>query len=99
MSIAWGPALTAALCAQRSWTSCAYYPFRVKRARCKTDEGRFQLNETSVSQCDPVEISWDTSATPPVRILGVIPQGQVFEFSSVGEANSLSQCFRRTCYP
>lgn len=54
-----------------------------------------------MSQCDPVEISWDTSATPPVRILGVIPQGQVFEFSSVGEANSLSTprltCLSATC--
>ena len=52
---------------------------------------RFYLNETSVNQCDPVEVYWDETAVAPVRILGVIPQGQVFEFSSIGEATSMGQ--------
>jgi len=52
---------------------------------------RFYLNETSVNQCDPVEVYWDETAVAPVRILGVIPQGQIFEFSSVGEATSLGK--------
>lgn len=52
---------------------------------------RFYLNETSVNQCDPVEVYWDETAVAPVRILGVIPQGQIFEFSSVGEAASLGK--------
>jgi len=50
---------------------------------------RFYLNETSVSQCEPVEVYWDESAVSPVRVLGVIPQGQIFEFSSIGEAASM----------
>jgi hypothetical protein len=50
---------------------------------------RFYLNETSVSQCNPVEVYWDATAVSPVRVLGVIPQGQIFEFSSIGEATSM----------
>jgi len=53
---------------------------------------RFYLNETSVSQCNPVEVYWDATAVSPVRVLGVIPQGQIFEFSSIGEATSMGMC-------
>jgi hypothetical protein len=51
---------------------------------------RFYLNETSVSQCNPVEVYWDATAVSPVRVIGVIPQGQIFEFSSIGAATSMS---------
>lgn len=50
---------------------------------------RFYLNETSVTQCRPVQIYWDDSAVAPVTILGVIPQGQIFQFSSSRGSNSL----------
>jgi hypothetical protein len=52
---------------------------------------RFYLNETSVSQCNPVEVYWDATAVSPVRVIGVIPQGQIFEFSSIGAATSMSK--------
>jgi hypothetical protein len=47
------------------------------------------LNETSVAQCEPVEVYWDETAVAPVRVIGVIPQGQIFAFSSIGEAASM----------
>ncbi|RXK37872.1 hypothetical protein M231_04870 [Tremella mesenterica] len=40
----------------------------------------FYLNETSVNQCENVQIYWDKSAVAPVRIIGAIPGGQVFQF-------------------
>lgn len=41
-----------------------------------------------MQQCDPVEVYWDDTATAPVTILGVIPQGQPFQFASTGSATS-----------
>ncbi|OXG22911.1 hypothetical protein C367_03838 [Cryptococcus neoformans Ze90-1] len=50
----------------------------------------FYLNETSLTQCDPVEIYWDASAVSPVSILGAIPGGQVFQLVSAdGDTTSL----------
>ncbi|OCF72666.1 hypothetical protein I204_07050 [Kwoniella mangroviensis CBS 8886] len=50
----------------------------------------FYLNETSLTQCDPVSIYWDNSAVTPVSILGAIPGGQVFQLVSVNDkTNSL----------
>ncbi|WVW79312.1 hypothetical protein I302_101279 [Kwoniella bestiolae CBS 10118] len=50
----------------------------------------FYLNETSLTQCNPVSIYWDNSAITPVSILGAIPGGQVFQLVSVNDkTNSL----------
>lgn len=52
------------------------------------DIQRFALNETSVSQCQPVLVYWGETAVAPVRILGVIPHGQVFEITSADDSLS-----------
>lgn len=46
----------------------------------------FYLNETSLTQCEPVDIYWDASAVSPVSILGAIPGGQVFQLVSTDKA-------------
>ncbi|WRT69025.1 uncharacterized protein IL334_006007 [Kwoniella shivajii] len=48
----------------------------------------FYLNETSLTQCDPVQIYWDNSAVTPVSILGAIPGGQVFQLVSANDKTS-----------
>ncbi|TYJ53679.1 hypothetical protein B9479_005705 [Cryptococcus floricola] len=45
----------------------------------------FYLNETSLTQCQGVEVYWDDSAVSPVSIIGAIPGGQVFQLVSSDE--------------
>ncbi|WVR09085.1 hypothetical protein IAU60_006146 [Kwoniella sp. DSM 27419] len=48
----------------------------------------FYLNETALTQCNPVNMYWDNTATSPVAIIGAIPGGQVFQLVS---ANSVTR--------
>ncbi|WWD21140.1 hypothetical protein CI109_105621 [Kwoniella shandongensis] len=48
----------------------------------------FYLNQTSVTQCAPVEIYWDQSAVTPVSIIGAIPGGQAFQLVSTNSKTS-----------
>lgn len=45
---------------------------------------RFELdpNAEQLVQCDPVKVSWRPDVVAPVRIMGVIPHGQVFEITA-----------------
>ncbi|OCF41917.1 hypothetical protein I317_04219 [Kwoniella heveanensis CBS 569] len=56
--------------------------------RRESADFQFYLNETSLTQCDTIDIYWDQTAFTPVTILGVIPGGQVFQLVS---ANSNTQ--------
>ncbi|KAL7421420.1 hypothetical protein Q5752_004306 [Cryptotrichosporon argae] len=57
--------------------------------RSTTTNWEFYLNETSVTQCQPVEVYWDTTAVAPVTIIGVIPHGQAFVLEGQSSSSSL----------
>ncbi|WVF65573.1 hypothetical protein IAT40_000303 [Kwoniella sp. CBS 6097] len=57
--------------------------------RRESADFQFYLNETSLTQCDTIDIYWDATAFSPVTVLGVIPGGQVFQLVSAN-ANTQS---------
>ncbi|KAG8779311.1 hypothetical protein FRC15_010259, partial [Serendipita sp. 397] len=47
----------------------------------------FYLSPSTLTQCSPVHISWDSSPSSPVTVYGVIPQGQSFNLNADSRAS------------
>ncbi|WVQ81260.1 hypothetical protein IAT38_003383 [Cryptococcus sp. DSM 104549] len=50
--------------------------------RSESTDFLFYLNRTTITQCEGVEVYWDSTAVAPVSIIGAIPGGQVFQLVS-----------------
>nr|XP_019048030.1 hypothetical protein I302_04651 [Kwoniella bestiolae CBS 10118]OCF26960.1 hypothetical protein I302_04651 [Kwoniella bestiolae CBS 10118] len=50
----------------------------------------FYMNQTDLTQCSPVNISWPSTSWTPITFVGVIPGGQAFPLVSTSKRNVTS---------